>query len=108
AAIVKTKSFSWDASLNLTIAHNKLLEFPGLSSSAYASKYQIGKPLNIVKLIHQTGVDPQTGIFQFTDKNGHLITAPSFPDDYTVIKDLTPSFYGGLNNRFQYKGLSLS
>lgn len=108
AAIVKTKNFSWDASFNLTIAHNKLLEFPGLSSSGYASKYQIGQPLNIVKLIHQTGVDPQTGVFQFTDKNGHITAAPSFPDDYTVIKDLTPSFYGGLNNRFQYKGLSLS
>lgn len=108
AAIIKAKSFTWDASLNLTFAHNKLLEFPDLSSSGYIGKYEIGKPLNMAKLIHQTGVDPQTGVFQFTDKNGHLTATPSFPDDYTVVKDLAPAFYGGLGSRFQYKGLSLS
>jgi len=108
AAIVKTKGFTWDATLNLTVARNKLLEFPNLPSSAYATKYQIGKPLNIVKLIHQTGVDPQTGVFQFTDKTGHLTSTPAFPDDYTVIKNLDPAFYGGLNNRFQYKNFTLS
>jgi TonB-dependent starch-binding outer membrane protein SusC len=108
ASIIKTRDFTWDASLNVTFAHNKLLKFPGLSSSGYASKYEIGKPLNIVKLIHSTGVDPQTGVFQFTDKNGHITSTPTFPDDYTVVKDLTPAYYGGFNNRLQYKGLSLS
>jgi len=108
ATIVKTKSFTWDASFNLTVARNKLLEFPNLSSSAYADKYEIGKPLNILKLVHTTGVDPQTGYFQFADKNGGNTSTPVFPDDYTVIKDLAPSFYGGLSHRLQYKGLSLS
>ncbi len=105
--IIKTESFTWDASVNLTIARNKLLEFPDLSSSGYASSYEIGKPLNIVKLVHSLGVNPQTGIFQFADKNGHITSTPSYPDDYTVVKDLTPAFYGGFSNRFQYKGLSL-
>jgi TonB-dependent starch-binding outer membrane protein SusC len=107
-AIVKNKSFSWDASFNLTVARNKLLSFPDLSSSGYASKYAIGKPLTILKLVHNLGVDPQTGLFQFADKNGHVTSAPSFPDDYTVIKDLAPAFYGGFSNRFTYKGLSLT
>jgi TonB-linked SusC/RagA family outer membrane protein len=108
AAIIKTKPFTWDASFNLTVARNKLLEFPQLSSSGYASKYEIGKPLNIIKLIHQIGVDPQSGVFQFVDKDGHITATPSFPDDYTVVKELTPAFYGGFYNRFQYKGLSVS
>jgi TonB-linked SusC/RagA family outer membrane protein len=108
AAVIKAKSFTWDASLNLTIARNKLLAFPDLSSSGYASTYEIGKPLNIIKLVHCIGVDPQTGVFQFTDRTGHVTATPSFPDDYTVIKNLTPAFYGGFNNRFQYKGISLS
>ncbi|MDO6430838.1 SusC/RagA family TonB-linked outer membrane protein [Flavitalea sp. BT771] len=108
AVIVKTKRFSWDASFNLTIARNKLLDFPNLSSSAYAGKYEIGKPLNIVKLVHTTGVDPQTGLFQFADKNGGNTSTPVYPDDYTVVKDLAPSFYGGLSHRLQYKGFSLS
>jgi TonB-linked SusC/RagA family outer membrane protein len=108
AALIKTKSFTWDASLNLTVARNKLLDFPNLSTSGYVDNYEIGKPLNIAKLVRQTGVNPQTGVFQFLDKNGHNTAAPLFPDDYTVIRDLSPAFYGGLNNRFDYKGLSLS
>lgn len=106
--IVKGRSFDWEAGLNLTVARNALLEFPNLASSAYAQKYEIGKPLNIVKLVHVAEIDPQTGIFQFTDKNGHITATPTFPDDYTVVKDLTPAFYGGVSNRFQYKGISLS
>lgn len=108
AAIIKTKDFTWETSLNLMVARNKLLNFPGLASSAYAAKFEIGKPLNIAKLVHKVGVDPQTGVFQFADKEGKITSAPSFPDDYTVIKDLTPDLYGGFNSRFQYKGLSLS
>ena len=107
-AIVKGKKFTWDASLNLTISRNKLLQFPDLSSSGYANNYEIGKPVNMIRLVHSIGVDPQTGIFQFTDKDGHLTSTPSFPDDYTVVKELTPAFYGGLSNRFQYGRLSLS
>lgn len=107
-AIIKDKRFSWDVSFNLTIARNKLLSFPDLSSSGYASKYVIGQSLDIVKLVHSPGVDPQTGLFQFADKNGHVTSTPTFPDDYTVIKDLAPAFYGGFSNRVNYKGLSLS
>lgn len=108
AVVVKSKSFTWDAALNLTVARNKLLEFPNLSSTGYANKYEIGKPLNIIKLIHVSGVDPQTGVFQFTDKDGHLTSTPSIPEDYTIIKDLTPAYYGGVSNRLQYKGLGLN
>ena len=107
-ALVKTRNFTWDASLNLTMADNKLLKFPDLASSDYSSKYAVGKPLNMIKLVHQTGVDPQTGVYQFADKNGHPTSTPSFPDDYTVIKDLTPAFYGGVSNRLQYKGFSFN
>jgi TonB-linked SusC/RagA family outer membrane protein len=108
AAIVKTKSLTWDASFNLTIPRNKLLEFSHLSSSGYAGKYVIGEPLSIIKLVHQTGVDPQSGIFQFTDKDGHITSTPSFPDDYTVVKDLSPILYGGFGSKVQYKGFGLS
>jgi TonB-dependent starch-binding outer membrane protein SusC len=107
-ALVKGKNFTWDASFNLTIARNKLLSFPDLPSSGYAGKYEIGKPLTILKLVHSLGVDPQTGLFQFADKNGHITSTPSFPDDYTVIKDLAPAFYGGCSSQLKYKGLSLT
>ena len=108
ATLIKAQDLSWDAFFNLTLPRNKLLEFRDLSTSGYASKYSVGWPLNIIKRVHQTGVDPQTGIFQFRDKDSHLTTTPSFPDDYAVIKDMAPSFYGGFGNRLQFKGFSVS
>jgi len=68
----------------------------------------VNKPLSIVKRVHQTGVDPQSGVFRFTDKDDHITSTPSFPDDYTFVEDLAPSFYGGFATKVQYKGFSLS
>src|SRR5260221_12712543 len=43
---IKTKNFEWSSSINITFSKNKLIAFPGLESSSYASSYLIGKPLN--------------------------------------------------------------
>ena len=98
-------NFNWTTSFNLTIAKNRLLSFPNLESSTYSQQYRIGQPLNIQLLYKFNGVDPQTGIYQFEDLNqdGRLTTA----EDKQIIADLNPKFYGGLQNRLAYKGLSL-
>ncbi|MBD3581296.1 SusC/RagA family TonB-linked outer membrane protein [Flavobacterium selenitireducens] len=102
---VKGRNFNWTTSFNLTVARNELLEFPDLESSPYATSYLIGQPLNIRKLYHLEGVDPQTGIYTFKDVNGDgQITAL---DDRKTIADLNPKFYGGLQNQFRYKDISL-
>ena len=93
-------AFKWTSSFNLTAAKNKLLDFPGLSNSTYANTYVVGQPLNIVKLFHYTGVDPATGIYQYS--------GTSNPTDKNIIEDLTPKFYGGLSNTFSYKRFELS
>ncbi|WP_163397373.1 SusC/RagA family TonB-linked outer membrane protein [Flavobacterium fluviatile] len=98
-------NFNWTTSFNLTVAKNKLLSFPNLASSTYSQQYRIGQPLNIQLLYKFNGVDPQTGIYQFEDLNrdGRLTAA----EDRQIIMDLNPKFYGGLQNRLAYKGLSL-
>lgn len=94
-------AFYWTTSLNVSFAKNKLLEFPDLESSSYKSTYVIGQSLNIVKLYHSTGVDPQTGLYTFEDKNGDgKLTAF---EDRTEVKDLNPEFFGGLQNQLRYK-----
>src|SRR5690606_30020964 len=93
---VQTSMLQWKSSLNVTIARNKLLEFPDLEKSSYATTYVLGKPLDIEKLYHYEGVDPETGVYQFDIDAGR-----------TVVKDLTPVFYGGFNNVLQLKNLQV-
>jgi hypothetical protein len=86
----------WSTSVNLTVARNKLLEFPNLESSSYASRYAIGESLNIVKTYKYTGLDTETGLWSVDLAAGR-----------NLIQDLNPKFYGGFNNSFHYKGLQL-
>jgi len=94
------KNFSWTTSINLTVAKNKLLSFPNLESSVYKNMYVIGEPLNIKKVYHSTGVDPQTGLYTFEDMNGDGAITTS---DKTQVADLSPKYFGGLQNSFRYK-----
>jgi TonB-linked SusC/RagA family outer membrane protein len=102
---IKTNNFSWTTNFNITSATNRLVSFPDLESSAYRSDYVIGQPTTIRKLFHFTGVDPQTGLYQFKDVNGDGVI--SFENDRETVKDFNPEFYGGLQNMFVYKGLQL-
>lgn len=97
--------FFWSTSFNLSVNNNKLRSFPGLEGSTYANSYVIGKPLNIKKVYRYEGLDPQSGLYQFTDFNtdGELTSA----NDREVTVDMNPEFYGGLANSFRYRGLSL-
>ncbi|WP_034259442.1 SusC/RagA family TonB-linked outer membrane protein [Aequorivita capsosiphonis] len=101
----QTADFKWTTSLNLSLLKNKLLEFPGLETSPYSHKYVIGSPLAIVKLYKLTGVNPQTGLFEFEDYNNDgQITAS---EDREYIADFTPKYYGGFSNSLSYKNWDL-
>lgn len=102
---IKNANFSWISNFNITKAGNKLLSFPGLATSAYRNQYVIGQPTTIQKLFQFTGVDPQTGLYQFTDFNGDGVI--SYEYDREVVKDFNPDFYGGLQNVFTYKAFQL-
>ncbi|WP_418122913.1 SusC/RagA family TonB-linked outer membrane protein [Chryseobacterium sp. PTM-20240506] len=101
-----TGAFKWGTSANLSIPKNKLLSFPGLEGSTYANSYAIGQSVNIVKLYHLEGVNPQSGQYIFTDYNGD--GKISSPDDRQVIKNIGVEFFGGWSNNFSYKNWSLS
>lgn len=103
--ILKKKDFTWVTNFNITHASNKLVSFPDLETSAYRNQYVIGQPTTIQKLFNFTGVDPQTGLYQFEDVNGDGVI--SYEYDRETIKDFNPDFYGGIQNVFSYKGLQL-
>src|SRR5690606_8219657 len=53
---IDTKAFQWNTSLNLSILRNRLLEYPNLENSPYASMYVVGKPLSVFNGYRYTGV----------------------------------------------------
>jgi TonB-linked SusC/RagA family outer membrane protein len=107
---IKTKDFQWTLSTNLTVPRNKLISFPGIENTAYASGDNgviIGQSLGVVKVFKYAGVDPATGSYQVYDKDGKPTASPNFPpDNPAYISNLT-KFYGGLLNSISYKGIQL-
>ncbi|WP_343607838.1 SusC/RagA family TonB-linked outer membrane protein [Chryseobacterium oranimense] len=101
-----TGTFKWETSANLSVPRNKLLSFSGLEGSTYANSYSIGQPVNIVKLYHLEGINPQNGQYIFTDYSGD--GRINSPDDKQVIKNIGVEFFGGWSNNFSYKNWSLS
>jgi TonB-linked SusC/RagA family outer membrane protein len=106
-AVVKTGSFNWTVSANLTIPNNKLVSFPNIDQTIYSNQYEVGKPLSIYKSFQYLNVDPQSGIYEFSSNQGKPTISPVYPDDLKAIKKVAPSYYGGLQNNFQYKGWRL-
>jgi TonB-linked SusC/RagA family outer membrane protein len=101
----QNKDFSWSVNFNISTAKNKLVSFPGLEASTYRNQFVIGQPISIIKVLHYTGVDPATGIYQFEDANGDGFL--SEPEDHQTVKDLGPKFFGGIQNQLRYKQFQL-
>ncbi|WP_164974270.1 SusC/RagA family TonB-linked outer membrane protein [Filimonas effusa] len=103
---IKNKHIDWSSDFNLTIPRNKLVAFPDLASSAYATTLEIGKSLGIQRLSSFIGVDPATGLYQFRKKHGGVTDKPVFTDDYNSF-NLDPRWYGGVNNHLRVGSFSL-
>ncbi|HYM95319.1 MAG TPA: hypothetical protein VET23_14365, partial [Chitinophagaceae bacterium] len=98
----------WTSSFNLTFPKNKLLSFPGLESSSY-STLVIGQPLSVYGGFHFLGVDPQTGLYSYADKQGIPTSNPSESQDWSKnLGNLEPKFYGGFQNTLSYRNLEFT
>lgn len=114
AKIIETKNTSLSINWNTSLNKNRLLSYPNISQSPYAKTLEVGKPLNLAHLFHYTGVNPQTGLYSFEDRDhdGQIIYNPNryYPSqgDDTYVYDLSPKFLGGVGINFTYKNLSVS
>lgn len=109
AKIINNKIVKLESKINLSINRNRLLSYPNLAQSPFASSLDIGKLLNIVKLLHFTGIDPQTGDYTFEDKNhdGQINTFANKANDLYDF-DMTPKFDGGFTTNLTLKNWDLS
>lgn len=105
--ISSNKRVSWTSSANLTLPQNKLIRFPGLSASTYASTLIIGEPIDVVKYFHYTSVAPGTGDYLYSGQNGYPTLAPDPSTDRTILISRFPKLYGGFQNNLTYKGIQL-
>lgn len=115
AVLIRKKDFEWQAGFNIGNFTNKLLAYPGLELSPYASIYQIGQSLNTNFLLHYLGIDPLSGEFSFEDhnKDGKISDDGQQPrglglDDRYVAINMDPKYDGGFRTSVSYKGAALS
>ncbi|GGH16584.1 SusC/RagA family TonB-linked outer membrane protein [Sphingobacterium alkalisoli] len=101
---LKGKNLDWSTNINMTIPRNKLLAFPDLDRSNFAHVYIVGKPLNLIRGYVSDGVNPETGIFTYTDLNEDGVLNIQ---DRIYLGTLDPKFYGGIQNSFSYRGMGL-
>ncbi|PUZ23836.1 TonB-linked outer membrane protein, SusC/RagA family [Chitinophaga costaii] len=112
---IATKNFKWITKFNISFDRTKLLSFPGgqAALAPLLPGYIIGQTTNFVTVYNYAGIDPNTGRYLFTDKNGVTSThnpnygdkvlTSGFSNDQYLTIDLSPKYYGGLENSFTYK-----
>jgi TonB-linked SusC/RagA family outer membrane protein len=100
---VSTIGLGWECSFNITFPRNKLVEYPGLGFSYNADKLFEGLPLSAKPLFQYTGIDPQTGIatFEDRDKNGKIDNRDR------IAKFFGQKSYSAFGNTFYFKGFML-
>lgn len=104
AALFRKKQLKWTISANISVPDSELIEFRDIANSAYANTYEVGKSMNIRKVYEYTGIDKETGIYQFRDVNGDgRITV----EDRKKTADFGIQFFGGIANTFRYRNISL-
>lgn len=105
STLVNQNNFHCNASFNFTASRNKLLSFPGLAASSYANTYRIGQPLSLKLGYRYKGIDAQTGIYTFEDRNADNILNSL---DYVVLGTADPLYYGGFGSDLSYKHIQFS
>lgn len=103
---LKKRIIKWSSSVNLTIPRNKLISFPDLPNSSYANTLVTGMPINIIKTYKYMGVSSTQGLYQVDDTHGNPTTSYPTADRNTII-DVTPRFYGGLQNSITFRNFEV-
>lgn len=109
---IRTKTFNWTSSFNISKNNNKLLSFPGIEKTSYYTQYLVGNPISSYYVYQYTGINPTTNLPAFTDFNGSggnptTGFAATGRGDRYYAGPMQPEYFGGLTNSFTYKGFNL-
>jgi TonB-linked SusC/RagA family outer membrane protein len=111
-SFIQSKNFRWSASFNTGFNRNRLLSYPNLDKSPYASIYKIGSSVSNTYVLNYLGIDPLTGEYTFEDydKNNsiNIVGGPESRGDKYIAVKTVPDFTGNMTHTFAYKGFSLT
>ena len=102
---VNRKRFQWSSSANLTFPRSKLVSFPGIETTNFASYYLVGQPLSIVQGYKFAEINPKTGLPEFLDVNNDGVLNL---DDRKTVSNVQRTFFGGLENVLTYGHFQLN
>lgn len=118
------KDFKWNTSFNFSTNRNKILHLTPEMERQKGSTLFVGGRLGLFKMCEYAGIDPERGVHMIWeidrakyDATGEYVrTGRKIPFTDTnstlheiVLKDKSnlPTFYGGIDNTFTYKGFEL-
>jgi TonB-linked SusC/RagA family outer membrane protein len=113
------EGLQWRSSFNITYQQNKVLELPEGNNVMIVAGREVfkGQPLNTYVLNVYAGVNPATGQPMYYDANNNIVYQPlSYqvnPDktidfrDNRILGTALPKLFGGWNNQFSFKGITL-
>lgn len=97
----------WTSTFHITFPRNTLKEFPNLDEfPAYRTQFQVGKSLYTRKTLRYTGVDPESGVYTFEDRDGDGYISMS--NDGLFLKEAAQQFFGGLENSISIGAFDIS
>jgi TonB-linked SusC/RagA family outer membrane protein len=114
--------FNWDVDLNISTYKEEITELAltdadGNPLDDVGNGWFIGQPIQVFYDYEKIGIwqaneeaealaadNKVPGEIKLADLNGDGVITP---DDRKIIGDGVPDFYGGLNNKFSYKGFDL-
>jgi len=114
--IIDKKNISWNSSFNITTIRNEVTSLVGLgsdfSTAEVARAQTVGYATSTIWGFDFIGIDPATGRELFNVNNqiydGSQVRTLFGPSDWKPIGDSQADFFGGFNNTFQYKNLTLN
>jgi hypothetical protein len=131
AHVLDKGSFKWTSSINFSTVKNKVTSLsPGVadiwtSSTETSNITRVGYSVGSVYVVQTNGVNPQNGLRTYINKAGKTVqynpvggawtyldgtSAPALDayNDGVIMGNTLPTYYGGFNNSFSYKGIDLS
>jgi TonB-dependent starch-binding outer membrane protein SusC len=134
ATAIQKGDFSWKVNFNLTTLQNEVTALAGgdirtaTAGLETANITRVGQSIGSLLVIPTVGINPANGrrLFQKADGSvvqfdfsapsasrwtnlatGAIATQPALPADGVVIGPTLPTYYGGFDNTFTYKGFDL-
>lgn len=103
-----TGDFSWNTSFNLATNRNKILNIVSPMTFG-ANRVEEGQAIGVFYMKKYAGVDPDNGDALYYVEEGSDETTSNYSQAADmVVGDPNPEWFGGMLNRFAYKGFDLN